>query len=220
MFKDNLKLNNMTPKITKHIFICVTDVNGNRYAIEVPPQQENMSRIKDTIHQIQTNKEFIGGRLHRDDVANMFTINGLVAKVKMDFKIMYLNPAIQKALDEKTKTEALDIIQGVVMEYYHINKDRSQAKLRHREFMVYKEMFCYIALTRYPRCTQEEVAAKVGYKTHVTAWHHKNKIASFIENEYQTFIDDSNNIDTRLSIKLLGINKGISEDFVLKSLEE
>lgn len=206
----------MNPQITKHIFICVTDVNGRRYTVEIPPQQVAMSTLKAVIHEIQMNKEFISGRMHHDDVANMFTMNGLVAKIKRDFQVMYMNPAIQKALDEKTKTEALTIIRDIVRDYYKAPEEKSLLKARKREVMMFKEMFCYIALTRYPLATQEEVAKLIGYKTHVTAWHHKNKIAAWMDQEYKTVMDDVSNIDAQLSVKLLGISKDVSEDFILK----
>ncbi len=210
----------MKNSIDKHIFICVTDVNGRRYTIEIPPQFESMHVLKDTIHQIQMSKEFVSGRMHHDDVCNMFIINGLVAKVKRDFQIMYLNPAIQKALDQKTKDEALDIIQETIMEYYKIPPEKEKQWGRNRNIMAYKEMFCYITLTRYPLATQEEVAKRIGYKTHVTAWHHKKKIEDWLRNEYQTIMDDVSNIDTKLSVKLLGISKEVKDDFILKTLED
>lgn len=206
--------------ITKHIFIAVTDVSGQRYVIEIPPQAESMLAIKDAIHEVQMNKKFMSGKMHHDDVCNIFIINGLVARVKKDFKLMYLNPAIQKALDERSKDEALGIIQGVVMDYYKVEPEDTESKARNRDIMMYKEMFCYIALTRYPMTTQEEVARKVGYKTHCTVWHHKRKIEGWVDREYQTVMDDIANIDMRLSVRLLGINKEVKEDFVLKSLEE
>lgn len=187
---------------SKHIFVIIEDAAGRRYTIEVPQQQVSIHKIRSVINNIGYHPDFVAGHLTKDDVLNMFRMNGIAANFKSDFQIMYMKPKVRQELMSKSTKDALDLVQDVIAQHYKVPAETLRG--RKKDVMRYKEMFCFIARTRIPNAPWKEITDRMGYKTHAVAIHHCKKIQGWIDAQDHVATIDVEEIDRKVAAAVLG----------------
>ena len=186
-------------QIFKHIFVVVKDNSGKKYSIEIPKQQASVYRIRKIANSIQYNVDFVSGHMKKDDVLNVFRMNGIACSLKHDLKIMHMEPKVRKELNDKGVREALSLVLDVTAKYYDIKEADRKSTSRNGRQMIFKEMFCFIARTRVPRAGFIEIAETIGLKAHATALHHHKKIQAWLDNGDENIENDVDEIDRRIA---------------------
>lgn len=198
----------------KEIYVIVSDGKHAKYTVFIPKQNISMHRIRKAIETIQDLDEFKKGIMYHEDVINYFDLQGIVAKMKPSFKVMYLN-AKEKKIKAATRSKALDFLESVVKEYYSIADLKTVpdgAKARSRRFMVCKEIFCYLAKTKIKNIGYGEVADRLAYKTHVTAMHHFKKVEGWLDQGDQMVSEDLDAIESLMASKMIGQEESVTND--------
>jgi hypothetical protein len=198
--------------LDKHIFIVVSDAAGKKYTVEIPKQDVSVYRVRKTISKIQTDENFLNGKMRHDEVINYFNIKGIFARAKFDFKVMYLNPVVRARMRDKTVSQALKIIYECVATYYRMRPEDLKSKSRLKRYVMFREMFAYIAKTRCDRATYWEIGEELGGMSHCTMLHHKNKIDGFVETGDEMVTHDISEIDRLISLRLIEEDKKVSKE--------